>query len=52
MINAVQSMEAGMEPDLAQIDLTAARTHLKEILGSVSADDLLDTLFSKFCLGK
>ena len=50
--SARESMAQGMEPDLFVIDLTDARTHLKEILGEVPRDDLLDTLFSKFCLGK
>lgn len=52
LITARESMAAGMEPDLFVIDLTDARTRLKEILGEVPKDDLLDTLFSKFCLGK
>lgn len=49
---ARQAMEAGLEPDLFVMELTSAHTHLREILGEVSRDDLLDTLFSKFCLGK
>lgn len=52
LVSARNSMAAGMEPDLFVIDLTDTRTHLKEILGEVPKDDLLDTLFSKFCLGK
>ncbi len=52
MMQAKSSMEAGMELDLVAIDLQAAYTYLKEILGQVSRDDLLDTLFSNFCLGK
>jgi tRNA modification GTPase len=45
-------MEMDMEPDLIEIDIQEAYTHLKEILGEVSREDLLDTLFSNFCLGK
>lgn len=41
-----------LELDLVSIDLQAAYYALKEIVGEVSKDDLLDTLFSKFCLGK
>lgn len=52
MQEAMQAMEAEMELDLVAIDLQNAYTHMKEIIGEVSRDDLLDTLFSNFCLGK
>lgn len=52
MMRAKQAMEMEVEPDLIELDIQAAHDHLKEILGEVSRDDLLDTLFSKFCLGK
>lgn len=49
---AIESLENGIELDMVTIDLQDAYTQLKEILGEVSRDDLLDTLFSNFCLGK
>ena len=52
MERAYQAMEIGREPDLVEIDIQMAHDHLKEILGEVHREDLLDTLFSKFCLGK
>lgn len=52
MMQAIDAMEMGMELDLVAIDLQNAYTSMKEILGEVSRDDLLDTLFSNFCLGK
>lgn len=52
LIRAVDALEAEMELDLVTIDLQSAYYALKEILGEISKDDLLDTLFSKFCLGK
>lgn len=52
MLQAKEAMEQGIEPDLVEIDIQAAHDHLKEILGEVHREDLLDTLFSKFCLGK
>lgn len=52
MLQAIEAMEMGMELDLVAIDLQNAYTCMKEILGEVSRDDLLDTLFSNFCLGK
>ncbi len=52
MINARDAMNDFVEPDLIELDIQAAHDHLKEILGEVHREDLLDTLFSKFCLGK
>lgn len=52
MLQAMEAMEMGIELDLVAIDLQNAYTSMKEILGEVSRDDLLDTLFSNFCLGK
>lgn len=52
MLQAIDAMEMGVEPDLVEIDIQNAHNHLKEILGEVHREDLLDTLFSKFCLGK
>lgn len=52
MIQAQEAMKIGMELDLVDIDLEQCYTSLKEILGEVHKDDLLDTLFTNFCLGK
>lgn len=52
LLRAKEAMEAGIETDLIEIDLVSAHDHLKEILGEVHREDLLDTLFANFCLGK
>ena len=52
MLRAKEAMDMMVEPDLIEIDIQAAHDHLKKILGEVHREDLLDTLFSKFCLGK
>lgn len=52
MTRAQLALEAQTEPDLVEIDIQEAYEDLKEILGEVHREDLLDTLFSKFCLGK
>ena len=49
---ALLAIDNQLELDLVTIDLNESYMALKEILGEVSRDDLLDTLFSKFCLGK
>jgi tRNA modification GTPase len=41
-----------MPVDVYAIDLTQAWRSLGEILGENYTDDLLNELFSKFCLGK
>lgn len=38
--------------DFLAMDIRQALQHLGEITGSVSTDDLLDNIFSKFCIGK
>ncbi|MFC6260932.1 tRNA uridine-5-carboxymethylaminomethyl(34) synthesis GTPase MnmE [Levilactobacillus fujinensis] len=49
----VQSgIAAGMPVDLVQIDMTRAWDLLGEITGDSYQDELLDQLFSQFCLGK
>lgn len=52
MQDAINSLELGVELDLVAVDIQNAYTNLKEIIGEVSRDDILDTLFSNFCLGK
>ncbi len=38
--------------DFLAMDIKQALYHLGEITGSISTDDLLDNIFSKFCIGK
>ena len=52
MLQAIDAMNNGFELDIVEIDIQDAYTSLKEILGEVHREDLLDTLFSNFCLGK
>lgn len=52
MMNVVSMLENDVELDLVTIDLQEAYNSLKEIIGEVSREDLLDELFSRFCLGK
>ncbi len=52
MSQAIEALENGFELDLVTIDFQNAYFSLKEILGEASREDLLDSLFSNFCLGK
>jgi len=38
--------------DFLAMDIRQALHHLGEITGAVSTDDLLENIFSKFCIGK
>jgi len=42
----------GLPPDLVAIEAQAALDQLGEIVGESTTEDLLDTIFSRFCLGK
>lgn len=48
----LDGIESGMPVDLCQIDMTDAWDDLGEITGDSYQDELLDQLFSQFCLGK
>lgn len=52
MQHAIDALEMGCELDLVTIDLQEAYYALKEITGKTSREDLLDEIFSRFCLGK
>ncbi len=47
-----QSIQSGMPEDFYSIDLMDAYAALGEILGEDVGDDLVNTIFSKFCMGK
>jgi tRNA modification GTPase len=44
--------QAGQLPDLVAIDLAAAAGALGEITGQTASEDLVETIFAKFCIGK
>lgn len=48
----IQGIEAGMPLDMVEIDLKNAWQYLGEIIGDAVAEDLIDQIFSQFCLGK
>jgi tRNA modification GTPase len=48
----VDSIEKNMSEDFYTVDLTNAYASLGEIIGEEVGDDLVEEIFSKFCMGK
>jgi tRNA modification GTPase len=48
----IQSIDDGMEEDFYSIDLMSAYSELGKIIGEEVEDDLVEEIFSKFCMGK
>lgn len=47
-----ESLERGVTTALAMVHIRASVIALEEIIGAVSVDDLLDQIFTRFCVGK
>jgi len=50
--NALEAAQSGLSDDFITIDLTAAYHCLGEITGESLSEDIIDKIFSEFCLGK
>ncbi|RMF04226.1 MAG: tRNA uridine-5-carboxymethylaminomethyl(34) synthesis GTPase MnmE [Chloroflexi bacterium] len=50
--SAIAAQQSGLTPDLVSIDVRDAVESLGEITGETVTEDLLDTIFSNFCIGK
>lgn len=48
----IEGINLQMSNDLVAQDIRSALYHLGEITGEVTTDDLLENIFSKFCIGK
>jgi tRNA modification GTPase len=52
LLHVLDSIDNGMTEDFYAIDLMDAYTSLGKILGKELGDDLVEEIFSKFCMGK
>lgn len=52
LFRAKEAIEEGISADLIAQEVREAVHHLGEITGSITADTLLSTIFSRFCIGK
>ena len=50
--HVLRGMDEGTTGDLLAMDIRQALHYLGEITGTISSDDLLANIFSKFCIGK
>lgn len=49
---AINALDQGMTGDFLSIDLRAALKDLGTITGEITNEDVLDSIFSRFCIGK
>lgn len=49
---SIQSLELNISGDLISEDLRQCLSHLSEILGQITNDEVLGNIFSHFCIGK
>jgi tRNA modification GTPase len=49
---SLSSVKRGIEPEFVAVDLRGAADALGEIVGTITSDEVLDRIFSEFCIGK
>jgi tRNA modification GTPase len=52
LTDVINGLETGVTGDFLAQDIRLSLHHLGEITGTIVTDDLLDNIFSKFCIGK
>ena len=48
----LNGLDSGITGDFIAMDIRRSLHHLGEITGEISTDDLLDSIFTRFCIGK
>ncbi len=52
LVKAVTSIKENIGYEFAAVDLRSAIHHLSEITGEITTDDILNSIFADFCIGK
>ena len=52
LLNIIENIDKGFPMDLMAVDIKDALDSLSEVTGEISSEDLLDHIFSNFCVGK
>ena len=51
-VRTAEALRADESLDLVAVDLHAAVNAVGEVVGKTTTEDLLDSIFSQFCIGK
>ena len=51
-VSDTRTIENDISGDLLAMDIRQSLYHLGEITGEITTDDLLDSIFRDFCIGK
>jgi tRNA modification GTPase len=49
---ALDSTAAGIPPEIIAVDVQAALDHIGSVTGAVTSEEVLDSIFAEFCIGK
>ena len=52
LTHAIESLNRNMPPELIAVDLRSSLDAVGEIVGKTTTEDILDRIFSQFCIGK
>jgi tRNA modification GTPase len=52
MTSAIDSLKNGKSEEFIAVDLRSAIESIGEIIGLVTTEEILNSIFSKFCIGK
>ncbi len=52
LLTVLEGLDNNITGDFLAMDIRQALHHLGEITGAITSDDLLDNIFSRFCIGK
>jgi tRNA modification GTPase len=52
LAQAIQSLESGLTNEFVALDVRRAMDALAEVTGEITTDDILNEIFSNFCIGK
>jgi len=50
--SSLETAKNGLSGEFIAVDLRSAEASLSEIIGEVTSDDILNNIFTKFCIGK
>jgi len=52
LLNAVRELEAGNSPEFVAFEIRMALEAIGELVGETTTEEVLDRIFSRFCIGK